>query len=336
MKAMILAAGVGSRLRPLTNMVCKPMTPIINVPVMEHIIKLLKKHGVTDIVSNLYYLPGLVEGYFGDGSRLGVNISYSKEQELLGTAGGVKKVSDFFDDTFVVIAGDALTDIDLTDMYNFHKKNKSLATIALREMEEVNLYGVVITDKDGRIKSFQEKPSVEEALSKMVNTGIYMFEPELLDWIPNGEVYDFGRQLFPLLVEKEAPFYGYQMDGYWNDVGSLGVYKATHNDVLAGKVQVDFPGRALKERVWIGPGTEIHPTAEIKGPVVIGEKCVIGPNVKISGPTIIGNECLIGEGAILCEVVIWNEENIKPREVLEHCTVGAGHLIKSDVEILER
>lgn len=336
MKAMVLAAGVGSRLKPLTNVICKPMTPIINTPVMEHIIKLLKKHGIEEIIANLYYLPALVEGHFGDGSRFGVNLTYSKEQKLLGTAGGVKKVTDFFDETFVVIAGDALTDIDLTDMYKFHKTRKALATIALCPKEEVNLYGVVITGEDGHIKSFQEKPKSEEALSKMVNTGIYMFEPELLDWIPPGQIYDFGKELFPLLVAKEAPFYGYQMQGYWNDVGSLGIYKTTHNDALTGKIKLEIPGKPLRETIWLGFGTKIHPEAKLVGPVVVGQNCVIGPGVRIIGPTIIGNNCVIQDAATLKEVLVWDGETIYAGESLEDCTVGAGHLIKSDDDIIER
>jgi len=235
---MIMAAGVGSRLMPLTATVPKPMVPVANRPVMEHAVNLLKRYEITEVIANLHYLPDVIRDYFGDGSEFGANLKYSEEKELLGTAGGVKNNQWFLDETFVILSGDGLTDINLHKLIEFHKQKGALATIALKKVEEVEQFGVVIKGEDGKIESFQEKPKREEALSDLVNTGIYIFEPEIFDYIPAKEVYDFGKNLFPLLVEKNLPFYGYEMEGYWCDVGSLEVYRQAHCDVLDGKVDI--------------------------------------------------------------------------------------------------
>ncbi|NLW25283.1 MAG: nucleotidyltransferase family protein, partial [Clostridia bacterium] len=231
MRAMIMAAGVGSRLMPLTKTVPKPMVPIVNVPVMEYCVKLLKKHGIYNIIANTHYLPSKITDYFQDGKKFGVNMTYSYERELLGTAGGVKNNSWFLDETFCIVSGDALTNIDLTEMYKFHKEKNALATLALKPVEDVTQYGVVVTDEEQCIKAFQEKPKKEEALSNLVNTGIYIFEPEIFSYIPEG-FYDFGKQLFPKLVEMEERIFGFFTDDYWCDVGSLNVYKQANWDVL--------------------------------------------------------------------------------------------------------
>lgn len=236
MKAMIMAAGVGTRLHPLTKDIPKPMVPIAGRPLMEHIVYLLRSHGFTDLVANLHYLPEKIQNYFGDGLRFGVKLKCSYEPELMGTAGGVKNNQEFLDATFVVVSGDALTDINLEAFLRFHKQKGAMASIALKPMEEVERFGVVIIDSEGRITSFQEKPKKEEALSNLVNTGIYIFEPEIFDYIPTGEVYDFGKHLFPRLAAERAPFYGYVTEDYWCDVGNLEAYSKAQKDVEQGKV----------------------------------------------------------------------------------------------------
>lgn len=238
MKGMIMAAGVGTRLHPLTIDRPKPMVPIVGRPLMEHIIYLLRNHGVTQLVANLHYLPDNIRSYFGDGSGFGVNLKYTFEQELMGTAGGVKNNQDFLDETFVVVSGDALTDINLRAFLSFHKQQGAIASIALKPMEEVERFGVVIADTKYRITNFQEKPKVEEALSNLVNTGIYIFEPEIFDYIPSGEFYDFGKNLFPRLALGGMPFYGYITEDYWYDVGNVEAYTQAQKDAEQGKVKL--------------------------------------------------------------------------------------------------
>ncbi len=247
MKAMILAAGVGSRLGHITAAIPKPMAPVGGKPVMEHIVNLLRLYDIRDIVANLHHLPEHIMDYFGQGSEHGVRMTYSVEKTLLGTAGGVKNNQWFLDETFLVISGDALTDINLAEFVSFHRAKKALATIALKEVADVEQFGVVITDAAARIKRFQEKPKQQEALSNLVNTGIYIFEPEIFDLIPQGEFYDFGRNLFPLLVEKGAPFYGFPMAGYWCDIGTVETYEQACRDAAGGLVRIyDRHGRILK------------------------------------------------------------------------------------------
>lgn len=247
MKAMILAAGVGSRLGEITSITPKPMVPVGGKPLMEHIVNLLRHYGIKDVIANLHYLPEMIMNHFGDGGGHGIRLAYSVEEELLGTAGGVKNNQWFFDETFLVISGDALTDIDLAGFRAFHRAKKALATIALKKVADVEQFGVVITEDGGLIRSFQEKPKKEEALSNLVNTGIYIFEPEIFDLIPRGEFYDFGRSLFPLLVEKGAPFYGWSMDGYWCDIGTVETYQKACRDAAANLVRLyDRKGRQYK------------------------------------------------------------------------------------------
>ena len=230
MKAMIMAAGQGTRLLPLTADTPKPMLPIGGKPLIEHIISLLREHDFTEIIANLHYLPDKIRDYFGDGSRFGVKLFYSPEPELLGTAGGVRRCTWFLAETFLVISGDALTNIDLTSFYEYHLRKGALATIALKKVQEVSQYGVVITDNEGRINQFQEKPKHEEAFSDLANTGIYIFEPEILNLIPEMEFYDFGKQLFPLLVDQQQKFYGWKTDCYWCDIGAIDIYQQAKLD----------------------------------------------------------------------------------------------------------
>ncbi len=241
LKAMVLAAGVGSRLDPLTTEVAKPLVPVANIPVMEHILNLLKQHGFADICANLHYLPEKIEEYFGDGSNLGVSLSFHREEKLSGDAGGVRACRKFFGDgTFIVLSGDVLTDVNLTAIVEQHKKKKALASIALKAVDDVSHFGVALLSKEGFITGFQEKPQPNEALSDLVSTGIYILEPEIFNFIPEAGEYGFGRQLFPRLIEKGFPILGVQCHDYWSDVGTIEQYRRSNFDAIAGKVKLSL------------------------------------------------------------------------------------------------
>lgn len=325
--AMILAAGVGSRLDPLTANLPKPMVPIVNRPGMEHIVSLLARHGVRRVVANLWYRPECITEYFGDGRKFGIQLAYSPERELLGTAGGVKKVSGLLSGTFLVIAGDALTDIDLTALYAFHRERGALATIALRPVEDPRQFGVVVAAADGRITGFQEKPRPEEALSLLANTGIYLFEREILELIPAGEIYDFGKQLFPRLVAEGLPFFGYRMDGYWCDVGTLRQYRLAHQDVLRGAVRLHTPGVELPDEdrpVVAGAGAEISPGAFVQGRVLAGEGVRVEAGARLLGEVVLGPGVVVERGAVVETSVVWAGAVIGAGSRVAHSVVGQG------------
>lgn len=303
-----MAAGVGSRLMPLTIGVPKPMVPMANRPLMENIIQLLDEHGFCEVIANLHYHADSIVNYFGDSPRPGMSMIYSREEQLMGTAGGVKRCQWFLDDTFVVISGDALTDIDLTSLIQEHRRQGALATIAVKTVDEVERFGVVVTEGNGRIASFQEKPRREEALSNQANTGIYIFEPEIFDYIPADEFYDFGKQVFPHLVKIKAPFYAAAIDDYWCDVGSFDTYRQAHNDILQGKVRVPVAGTVKR-------------TSQAN--ILIGEGAVIDEDVQIFGNVVIGPGCHIGRGAVLDECILWEQVQVSERAQLHGCVLGA-------------
>ncbi|HEY9695099.1 MAG TPA: NDP-sugar synthase [Oculatellaceae cyanobacterium] len=330
MKAMILAAGKGTRVRPITYTIPKPLIPILQKPVMEFLLELLRKHGFDQVMVNVSHLAHELEGYFRDGQRFGVEIAYSFEGrieengelvgEALGSAGGMKRIQDFnpfFDDTFVVLCGDALIDLDLTAAVKWHKEKGSIATVVMKSVpkEEVPSYGVVVTDETGKIKAFQEKPKVEEALSTDINTGIYIFEPEILDYIPSGVEYDIGGQLFPKLVEMNAPFYGISMDFQWVDIGKVPDYWRAIRSVLAGEVKnVEIPGHQVAPGIYTGLNVAVNwDKVDITGPVYIGAMTRIEDGAKIVGPTMIGPNCWICSGATVDNSVIF-----------EYSRLGAG------------
>jgi mannose-1-phosphate guanylyltransferase/phosphomannomutase len=295
-----MAGGSGTRLRPLTCDIPKPMVPILNKPIAEHIINLLKRHGITDIIITLYYLPHVIQNYFGDGREFGVNITYAVEEKMpLGTAGCVKAIESLLDDTFVVISGDSLTDIDLTKALAYHKEKKAKASIVLKRVPNPLEFGVVITDDDGRIRRFLEKPSMSEVFSDTINTGTYVLEPEVLALLPADKEVDVSKDLFPLLLERDDPMYGHVADGYWEDVGNLQSYRQAHYDILEEKIQIDMPFVKQAGGIWVGEGTIISPSASVTGPVVIGHNCQIGPGVTITPGTVIGDNVIVGEGSSL-------------------------------------
>jgi len=304
MKAMILAAGKGTRVRPITYTIPKPLIPILQKPVMEFLVELLRKHGFDEIMVNVSHLANEIENYFRDGQKFGVQIAYSFEGQIiegeligaaLGSAGGMKRIQDFspfFDDTFVVLCGDALIDLDLTEAVKWHRERGAIATVVMKSVspEEVSSYGVVVTDESGRIKAFQEKPSVEDALSTDINTGIYIFEPEIFNYIPSKTEYDIGSQLFPKLVEIGAPFYGISMDFQWVDIGKVPDYWQAIRSVLLGEIKnVSVPGREVLPGIYTGLNVAVNwDKVEITGPVYIGAMTKIEDGAKIIGPTMIG------------------------------------------------
>jgi mannose-1-phosphate guanylyltransferase len=329
MKAMILAAGKGTRVRPITYTIPKPMIPILQKPVMEFLLELLRQHGFDQIMVNVSHLAHEIEGYFRDGQRFGVQIAYSFEGYIdqngelqgkaLGSAGGMRRIQDFspfFDDTFVVLCGDALIDLDLSAAVKWHKEKGSIATIIMKTVprEEVSSYGVVVTDEDGRIKAFQEKPSVEEALSTSINTGIYIFEPEVLDYVPSGMEFDIGGDLFPKLVEIGAPFYAIPMEFEWVDIGKVPDYWHAIRSVLSGEVKnVQIPGREIAPGIYAGLNVAVNlDKVNIQGPVYIGGMTQIEDGATIIGPTMIGPNCWICSGAIVENSVIFDYSRLGP------------------------
>mgnify|MGYP000858282120 CR=1 FL=1 len=309
-KGVIMSGGMGTRLRPLTCNLPKPMVPMFNKPVMEYGVELLKRYGIEDIAVTLYYLPDMIMDYFGDGSGFGANIKYYIEDKPLGTGGSVKNAYKFLDNTFIVISGDAFTDIDLESALDFHRKKDSKATLVLKREPIPLEYGVVITDGDGRITRFLEKPSWGEVFSDTINTGIYILEPEVLDYYEHGENFDFSRDLFPRLLEDGVPMYGYITEEYWCDIGDLNTYIGTHMDVLSNDDKHYLLGDSGQKGLWIGRGSIIEEGAEIIPPIYIGENTIIEAEARIEPYTVIGNNCIIGGGASIKRSIIWDDVNI--------------------------
>lgn len=305
MKAIIMAGGEGTRLRPLTCGRPKPMMPVVNKPMMEHIVDLLKKHDITRIGVTLQYLPDHIRDHFGNGSEWGVHMRYYVEETPLGTAGSVQNAREFLDETFVVISGDCLTDFDISRAIDFHRKNGAMATLVLTRVECPLEYGVVITDRENRVAKFLEKPGWGEVFSDTVNTGIYILEPEVLRYFEPGVKFDFSQDLFPLLLREKQPLFGVVLDGYWCDIGDLRAYMQAHQDVLSGRVQVDVPGREIAPGVLGGDGVEIDEEVNITGPVLIGNRCFIGKGAKLEPFTVLGDGCVVQERASIKRSVLW-------------------------------
>ena len=325
MKASILAGGKGTRVRPITETVPKPMIPIINKPVMEFLVDLLHQHGFDEVIVTTSYLASEIENYFREGTRFGVQMGYSFEgyhnngevvPEGLGSAGGLKKIQDFsgfFGDTFLVVCGDAIIDLDLTRALELHRRNGALATIILKDVpkEMVTRYGIVETAPDGRIVRFQEKPSPEEAVSTCANTGIYLFEPEVLEHVPSDTVFDIGRDLFPMLAEQRLPFYGVTIPFSWIDIGCTADYWLATQMILRGEFRIDMPGRELMPNIWGGINLRVDlEHTDIQGPVYIGSSSRIEPGAIICGPTVIGSNCIIESGARINACIIGDYSSV--------------------------
>lgn len=333
---MILAAGAGTRLRPLTLETPKPMVPVVNRPVLHHVLDNLARHGVRDAVMNVHAQPELVRAYCGDGSRWSMRLQYSHEPTLLGTAGGVKKVEGFLKGgSFFVMSGDGLCDFDLTAMAEFHRRKKSLATMAIYPVETRFEYGVTLTDASGRITGFKEKPSWGEIFSNTVNTGIYLFEPEVFRLIPKGKFYDFGNQLWPKLLKSGRPIYAWKGRGYWCDVGNLSEYRKAQVDSLEGRARINIPGRQLRPGIWAEEDSRIHPGAVLTPPCLVGRGAAIEEGCRIGPNTVIGDGSTIEPNAVLKNSILFNDVRVRRNVHLSNCIIGARGNVQENITVYE-
>jgi mannose-1-phosphate guanylyltransferase len=329
-KAVILVGGPGTRLHPLTFSVPKPLVPVLNRPVMEHMIAYLNHFGVKDIILTLSYLPGAIREYFGDGRDFGVRLSYSMEKEPMGTSGAVKSTENHLDGTFFVLNGDIFTEMDLAEMYASHVKNKAGATIALTWVDNPGAFGVVETDKKNKVKRFIEKPPPGTETTNWINAGTYILEPEVLNYIPAGRHDMFEKGLFPRLLEAGEPVYGYPYRGYWLDMGTLEKYLSLNFDMLFSKVK--SPLFHIGDNM---PGVTIDPSAEIKAPVIMERDCRIGPGVIIKGPVSMGRGCIVEKGAGIERAVVWDNVRVGARARLKNCIVSSNNIIESGREVTD-
>ena len=329
MKAMALAAGKGTRLFPLTGEMPKPMAPVVDTPIIEHIFDLLAAHGVDEVHVNVHYLADTLLKAYGDEYRVNsMQVHLSREERLLGTAGGVKRLAQEFDDTFVIVSGDALTDVDISGLVAFHKEKNALATIALHRVFDTSEFGVVEIDDDDGIRGFQEKPDPQEAISTLANSGIYVFEPRALEYVPEDTFFDFAKDVFPRFLENGERFVGYQGDFYWSDIGTLEAYRQAQYDVLSGKVQVKVPGEKRNGTLWVGEDAQIHPSASLEGYVVVGRDAVIGRDVTLAGDVTVGSDCWVRPGATIKSSILLPGASVGDGAYLEDCIVGHGYDVR--------
>lgn len=336
MRAMVMAAGLGTRLRPITNEIPKPVVPVGNVAIVEQLVRLLAAHGIEEVIANLHWFPDAVRGRLDDAAELGAEVEYRYEDELLGTAGGVRNVADFLTEgdpeAFVVLAGDALTDVDLTALVEAHRANGGVATLAVKKVPDVSQYGVIVTGSDDRIQGFQEKPDPAEALSDLVNCMVYAFSPEIFDYFPDDDPVDFANDVFPALLSHDVPFHVHEIDAYWNDVGTLREYLQGNLDVVSGAVELPRLGGELVD----GEAPSEAPEAfgddvEIEGRVLFGRGCRIGSGAQLSGPLVIGPGVEVGEGAHVKEAVLLPGVGVPAGVVLGRgIAADAGRLASGD------
>lgn len=361
MKAVVMAGGEGSRLRPLTIGRPKPLVPVVNKAVMAHILDLLKSHGITEIIVTVRYMAAALQDFFEDGRSMGLQLTYAVEEMPLGTAGSVRNAAAFLDESFLVISGDALTDMDLTRLVRAHKEHGAVASIALSRVPNPLEFGVIITDEEGRIRQFQEKPSWGEVISDTVNTGIYVLEPEVLEMIPPDTNFDFATELFPQMLAKGLPLYGYVTDAYWCDVGSIDEYRRANADMLYGRVKLAEPfGKHIGGGIWVGNDVEISPSAQLYGPIFLGSGVKIKGNVTIYGPCVVRDYTIIdaysriersilwrnnyvGENCELRGTIITRQCSIKSKAVIfedsvvsDQCVLGEGCIIHAGVKLWPR
>lgn len=335
MKAVVMAGGQGTRLRPLSCDLPKPMVPLMNRPMLEHLLLLLKAHGVTEVAITTCYLPEAIESFFGDGHQLGLRLRYFLEETPLGTAGSVKNAEEFLDEPFLVVSGDALTDFDLSRFMAFHREREALATIALTRVENPLEYGVVIAGGDGRIRRFLEKPSWSEVFSDTVNTGLYALDPRVLDFLRRGENVDFSKNLFPALLTRREPLFGCVLEGYWSDVGNLEQYRQSHYDVLARKVRLTRRGTELAPGVYAGEGTEVAPGVDFEPPVVLGDFVRLEEGVELGPEVVIGDHAVVRSGASLKRSVVWGNTVIDRRAELRGAVVADRVFVRAGAAVFE-
>jgi mannose-1-phosphate guanylyltransferase / phosphomannomutase len=335
MKAVVMAGGEGTRLRPLTSNQPKPMVSIVGKPCMEHILELLREHGLTDVIVTVAFLPQAIRSYFGEGDTLGLNIGYSVEESPLGTAGSVRLAARQLDETFLVISGDALCDLDLTKLIEFHKERGAAVTIGLKSVENPLEFGIVVTDEEGRIERFLEKPSWGQVFSDTINTGIYVLEPEVLKHVPTDRPYDFSKELFPYLLEMGRPLYGYVMDGYWQDVGNLDQYRQANFDALDESVKLNVPGIRIRGNVWLGEGVEIADLDQVEGPALIGNYSRIAPGASVGAYSVLSNSVTLRERTRTTRSVIDSSTHIGRSSLIEGAILGRSCDIRAHVRIHE-
>ncbi len=334
MKAVVMAGGEGTRLRPLTSNQPKPMVPVVGKPCMEHIIELLRTHGFEDVVITVAFLPQAIRSYFGDGESMGLRIEYSVEESPLGTAGSVRLAAGKLDDTFLVISGDALCDVDLTKLVEFHKEREASVTIGLKSVENPLEFGIVVTDSEGRVERFLEKPSWGQVFSDTINTGIYVLEPEVLNHVPTDRPYDFSKELFPLLLEMGRPIYGLPLEGYWQDIGDLDQYRQANFDALDGHVDLSIQGVRLRGNVFAGEGVEFDLDA-VEGPAYIGNYCRISPEATVAPYSILGNSVTLRDGARTSRTVIDSSTHVGTSAIVEGAVIGRNCDLRAHVRIHE-
>jgi mannose-1-phosphate guanylyltransferase/phosphomannomutase len=330
-----MAGGQGTRLRPLTSNQPKPMLPIVGKPMMEHVLELLREHGITEVVAAVQFLGSVVRNYFGTGSDLDLSLAYANEDEPLGTAGSVKNAEPFLDDTFLVISGDTVTDIDLSAAASFHRDRGAAVTVLLKRVEDPLEFGIVIADDEGRIERFQEKPGWGEVFSDTINTGIYLIEPGILGHIPSGEEFDFAGDLFPLLLDKGLPMYSFVAEGYWTDVGTLDAYLRVHRDVLDQKVKLNVPGFRTGRNMWMGEGTEVDPEAKLEGPLYLGENSRVEAGAELRDHTVLGNGVVVKTGAFLHRAIVHDHSYVGVSASLRGCVLGKNADVKQRAQLDE-
>jgi mannose-1-phosphate guanylyltransferase len=324
MKAMVLAAGLGTRLRPLTYEITKPMVPVLDRPVMEHILDLIDRYEFDGVIANLHYFPETIREHFGE------RISYRFEEELLGTAGGVRACAEFFgDEPFLVISGDALTDIDLGAFVARHRESGGVATLAVKQVADTREYGVVLHDSAGRITGFQEKPAPQEALSDLGNCGIYMFEPRIFDYFPERPFVDWANDVFPALLENDVPFHIHEVGEYWNDVGSLGELRQGTFDALRGELRLEMEGEQVRPGVTVVGDSPLREDTDVDGEVWIGRDVQIGAGVRLMGPIVLGDGARVGEHAQLRESIVFPGTEIAAESILIGAIAGHGGILQS-------
>ena len=335
MKAVVMAGGEGTRLRPLTSNQPKPMVPVVGKPCMEHILELLRDHGMNEVIVTVAFLPQAIRSYFGQGESLGMQIGYSVEESPLGTAGSVRLAAKQLDETFLVISGDALCDLDLTALVDFHKEKGAAVTIGLKSVENPLEFGIVVTDEEGRIERFLEKPSWGQVFSDTINTGIYVLEPEVLKHVPTDRAYDFSKELFPYLLEMGRPLYGYVMDGYWQDIGNLDQFRQANFDALEENVRLNIPGIRIRGNVWLGEGVEIADLEQIEGPAYIGNYCRVAPDAQVGAHSVLSNSVTLRERTRVTRSVIDASTHIGRNSLIEGAILGRSCDIRAHVRIHE-
>jgi mannose-1-phosphate guanylyltransferase/phosphomannomutase len=337
MKAVVMAGGEGSRLRPMTANLPKPLLPVANRPVMEHVLRLLRRHGVTDTVVTVQFLASLVRNYFGDGDELGMTLQYATEQRPLGTAGSVKNAESALQEgTFLVLSGDALTDVDLSGLVDFHRRSGALVTVGLKAVPDPLEYGIVICDPDGRVNRFLEKPTWGQVFTDTVNTGIYVMEPEVLAEVPVDAEADWSGQVFPALLERGAPLFGYRFDGYWEDVGTLESYRQAHLAVLNREVEVEIDAFEVSPNVWIGEGAEVDPDVEVTGPVLVGDYSRVEAGAVLQPYAVLGANVVVKAGAVVERAVVHDNVFVGHRASLRGCVIGRNTDIMRSARVVEQ